>query len=200
VHRHRSTRTLLERRQAIVRLFVWLRLVERNPDRDDVLTERDKTKERSEPDVRAVNQVTHLKCRFELRIKVDRLLHRIIVQLVCENDTSLSVECTPGCVSNKPIVVCVNSSGGNIVQTDMPVIRVILPKDRLQTKCIGDCANAVLHQDERRRYHNVFPKETGKRKAYINVSKGRSPAGWSDASDEFDSLHLLYHGKAYQDM
>lgn len=157
MHGRRSTRTLLERRQAVVRLFVRSRLVERNPDRDDVLVQRDKTKGESEPDARRVSQMTHLKCRFELRIKVDRLLHRIIVQLMCEQDTSTTVESAHSCVVNKQVVVSVNSSGGNIGRIDTPVIRVILPNDRLQTKCIGDCADAVLHHDERCRYHN-FPK------------------------------------------
>jgi hypothetical protein len=46
MHGYRSTPTLVERRQAIARLFVWLRLVERNPNRDDVLAQRDKTKRR----------------------------------------------------------------------------------------------------------------------------------------------------------
>ena len=92
MHGQRSTRTLLERRQAVVLLLVWLRLVERDPNRDNVLTQRDKTKEESEPDVRRVSQVTHFKRLFELRMKVDRLLHRKIVQLVCEHDASNSVE------------------------------------------------------------------------------------------------------------
>lgn len=41
----RLTRTLRERRQGIVRLLVWVRLVERDPNRNHMLAQGEKRKE-----------------------------------------------------------------------------------------------------------------------------------------------------------
>jgi hypothetical protein len=133
---------------------------------------------------------THGKCCFELRIHVDSLLHRKIVQLMCEHDTSTSTECACGRVGHEQVVGRVNGSGGDVRLTKAPVVRVILPNNRLQTKRIGDCTNAVLHQEKKCRYPDISKRDGGNKDSYINVSIGRAPAGRSDAHDELDSFHL----------
>jgi hypothetical protein len=82
--------------------------------------------------------VANLERRFELRIEVDRLLHGIVVQLMCEHDGAFGVECALGHVVYQQVVGRVNGSGGDIVKPDTPVVRVILPNDGLQTERMCD--------------------------------------------------------------
>ena len=88
-------RTLLKRRQVVSGLLVRLRLVERDPDRDNVLPHTSAFVS----GIRGVNheeRASYRKIRLEARVPLDRLLHRTLVQLVCEQDTPDPVELSPG--------------------------------------------------------------------------------------------------------
>jgi hypothetical protein len=124
-----------------------------------------------------VSYATHRERRFELWIKLDRLLHGIIVQLVCKHDTPNSVECARGQVIDEQVVGRVNDSGGD-VHTDAPVVRVIFPNDRLQTQRMGNCANAVLEKEKRCRYPNVLKRDEETRRVHQYLHReGASRSG-----------------------
>ena len=57
---------------------------------------------------------------------------------MCEHDGAFAVECALGRVVYQQVVGRVDSSGGNIVKPDTPVVRVILPNDGLQIERMRD--------------------------------------------------------------
>jgi hypothetical protein len=136
-------RTLLERRQGIVGLLVRVRLVKRDSDGDQVLAYMSALFRGREEE-----GVSHREGRLELRVPLDRLLHRKVVQLMCEHDTPDRVEVASSQVVDEQLVVCIDVSGGDVGRPDAPVERVVLPYDRLQAKRVGDRTNAVLHPKE----------------------------------------------------
>jgi hypothetical protein len=71
----------------------------------------------------------------------------------------MCVECAGGQIVDEQVVGCINGSGGDVVNTDPPVVRVVVPNDCLQTKPMGDCANAVLYREKRYRRCNVPKRE-----------------------------------------
>ena len=90
-------------------------------------------------------RVSHREGRLELRVPLNRLLHRKVVQLVCEQDTPDRVEGASSQVADEQTVVCIDVGGGDVAHPGAPVVRVVLPYDRLQAKCVGNRTNAVLH-------------------------------------------------------
>ncbi len=139
-------RTLLERRQGIVGLLVRLRLVERDPNGDNGLAYTSVL-------FLGLNgqlweRLSHREGRLELRVPLDRRLHRKVVQLVCEHDTPDRIEAARGQVIDEQVVVVVNVGSGDVALPGAPVERVVLPHDRLQAKRSGDRTNAILHPRE----------------------------------------------------
>lgn len=89
----------------------------------------------------------YLKRRHEPWIPVDCLLHREIIQFVCEHDASDRVKRARGQIANEQAVVGINTglSDGGVPNHDpnAPVERVILPDVSLQPQLIFNIANAV---------------------------------------------------------
>ena len=75
--------------------------------------------------------IPYRKRRLELRVPIDRLLHRIIVQLVREHDAPDGVERPRGQVRDEELVRSVDVGGGVAVLPDAPVVRVVFPQYRL---------------------------------------------------------------------
>lgn len=89
--------------------------------------------------------VAHRECGLECWVKIDCLLHRVIVQLVRKHDSPGSIEVASGLIVDEQLVVCIDVGGGDVVRSDAPIVRVELPYDRLQVQSVGDSTNAVLH-------------------------------------------------------
>ena len=92
------------------------------------------------------------KCRLEPWIPVDCLLHREIIQFVCQDDASDRVKRARAQIVKEQAVVGINigrsDSGVPNQGPDAPVERVILPDDSLQAQLICNIANEVLCQQE----------------------------------------------------
>jgi hypothetical protein len=92
----------------------------------------------------------YLKRRLELWIPVDCLLHREIIQFMCEHDTPDRVKRARAQIANEQAVVGINIglSDSDVPNhgPNAPVERVILPDDSLQAQLICNIANAVLCQ------------------------------------------------------
>jgi hypothetical protein len=80
---------------------------------------------------------------------------------MCEHNTSNSIECARAQVGDEHVVGRVNGSGGDVILTIAPVVRVILPNNRLQTKRIGDCTYAVLYQEKKCQYLVILKRDGG---------------------------------------
>ena len=133
------------------------------------------------------------KRRLEPWIPVDCLLHREIIQFVCEHDAPGRVERARAQIANEQAVVGINISlrDGDVPNhgPNAPVERVIPPDDCLEAQLIGNIANAVL--DQQKMYVNIaIFKKPGKCGAHINIAKRRTPTSRCDAGDEFDGLYL----------
>ena len=93
------------------------------------------------------------KGRLEPWIPVDSLLHREIIQFVCEHDASDRVKRARAQIANEQAVVRIDIS---LTDSDVPnygantpVERVISPYDSLQTQLIRNIANTVLCQQKK---------------------------------------------------
>src|SRR6266571_9137500 len=79
---------------------------------------------------REEERVSHREGRLELRVPLDCLLHRKVVQLVCEHDTPDRIEVAIGQVADEQVVVIVDVGSGDVALPGAPVERVVLPHDR----------------------------------------------------------------------
>lgn len=90
--------------------------------------------------------MSHQEGRLESREPFDRLLHRKVVQLVCEYDSPDRVEVSRGHVIDEQRIFYVGVCGAEVVLLLVRVERVISPHNRLQVKRIGDRMNVVITQ------------------------------------------------------
>ena len=67
---------------------------------------------------------------------------------MCEHDAPDRVKRPRGEIIDEKAVVIINIGRGDIVETNIPVERVILPDDGLQAQSICNVANPVLYQWE----------------------------------------------------
>ena len=102
-----------------------------------------------------------------------------------EHDPPSSTEGASSLVVDEKLVVFIDVGGGVAIFPFLPVIRVILPHDRLQADRIGYRTNPILLPTNMSATVGVRNKDT-----YIYVSVGRAPAGWGNACDELDGLQL----------
>ena len=90
--------------------------------------------------------------RLEPWISVDCLLHREIIQFVCEHDAPDRVERARAQIAYEQAVVRIDiglsDSYVSNYGANAPVERVISPYDSLQTQLIRNIANAVLCQQK----------------------------------------------------
>jgi hypothetical protein len=84
-----------------------------------------------------------------LWIPLDRFLHREIVQIMREHDAPDRVERPRGQIVDEQAVIVIDIGRSDIVETNAPVERVILPDDRLQAERVCNIANAVLCRQQK---------------------------------------------------
>lgn len=128
---------------------------------------------------------------LQLRVELDSLGHRVVVQLVGEDDSTglvesskyvwkyntkfiktYAVEGTVLSACDEVLVVGVHLRGGDVGRADLPVIGVVAPEDGAEPETLGDGTDTV-----------------------ISVTERRSPAGRGNASSELDGIHLIRIGK-----
>lgn len=129
-------------REEVVRLDVRPGDVERDIDRDD-----------------------RLESSLELRVPLDGLTHRVIVQLVGEHDPTDRVERARSSIVNELLVEVVNIRICNVVEALLPVVRIPAPRDRSEIEPVRDRADTV-----------------------IDIAVGRAPARRSYAGGELDGF------------
>lgn len=113
---------MLEVGKRVVGLGVRLGLVETNADGYDAL-------ERS----------------LEFRVPFDRLGHRVVVQLVRQDDSTSRVEVAGRRVVDELLVEVVDIGVSNAADAVLPVVRVEAPDDSLKTKSVGDSTDAIVN-------------------------------------------------------
>lgn len=96
--------------------------------------------------------MSYLKRRLELWIPGHCLLHREIVQFVCEHDAPDRVKRARSQIADERGVIGIDIrlSDGGVPNhgPNAPVERVILPDDGLQAQLICNIANAVLRRQK----------------------------------------------------